>query len=74
MNSKVIATAILAVVIAAGSIVLAQQPSTPAKPVTDPRLDKIIEQNTQIIKSQQDIEKKMDELKEGLLQIRRRSS
>lgn len=75
MNSKAIATAVLIALIAAGSFVFAQQQTTsPSKPALDPRLDKIIEQNTQILKGQADLEKKMDDMKEGLLQLRRRSS
>ncbi len=45
-----------------------------AKPAADPRIDKLIQQNEQIMKTQDEILKQIQELKEGVLQLRRRSS
>jgi hypothetical protein len=44
------------------------------KPAGDSRLDKLIEQNELILKNQQEILKSLGELKQDILQIRRRSS
>jgi hypothetical protein len=75
MNNKTIATVILVALIAAGTLVFAQQQAaTPAKPAGDPRIDKLLEQNAQILKNQSDMDKKLDDIKEGLLQVRRRTS
>jgi uncharacterized membrane protein YccC len=60
----------IAAALAAATYVYAQTKSAPA----DPRLDKLLEQNEKVLKNQDDILKKLDELKEGVLQIRRRSS
>jgi hypothetical protein len=43
-------------------------------PPADPRVDKIIDQNDQILKNQDQILKDLSDLKEGVLQLRRRSS
>jgi hypothetical protein len=51
------------------------QAQTQVKPTpSDSRIDKIIEQNDQILKNQELIMKDLSDLKEGILQLRRRSS
>ena len=50
----------------------AQGDTKPTPP--DPRIDKLIEQNDKILKNQDDILKDLADLKEGVLQLRRRSS
>lgn len=44
------------------------------KPATDSRIDKLIEQNEQILKNQAELKEKLDKLSQDLLQLRRRSS
>ena len=50
----------------------AQTQSKPAAP--DPRIDKLLDQNEQILKNQDQILKDLDDLKKGVLQLRYRSS
>ena len=57
--------------LATATYVYAQSQS---KPPVDPRIDKLLEQNEKILKNQDDILKQLADLKEGVLQIRRRSS
>ena len=74
MNTKLVAVFALAAGLIAGSLFVAQA-QTETKPAPkDTRLDKVIEQNEQILKNQDEMMKRLDELKEGVLQIRRRSS
>jgi len=58
----------------AGKTKLAAPPAAPAAPATDPRLDKIVEQNEKILKSQQEILQRLDKLETSVNQMRRRSS
>lgn len=74
MNTKFVAILALAVGLVAGSLFVAQAQSEPKPAPPDPRIDKLIEQNTQILKNQDEILKQLGDLKEGVLQIRRRSS
>jgi hypothetical protein len=76
MNTKFVAIFALAVGLVAGSLFMAQaQTETkPALPSPDPRIDKLLEENDQILKNQDQIIKDLDDLKEGVLQLRRRSS
>jgi hypothetical protein len=76
MNTKFAAIFALAVGLVAGSLFMAQaQTQTQAKaPPPDPRIDKLIEQNEQILKNQDQIIKDLNDMKEGILQLRRRSS
>ena len=73
MNRKTLIGLVVVSLIAAGSLYLAeaQTNDTAGK---DPRLDKILEQNERIIKGQEEIQKTLGELKQDLLQLRRRSS
>ena len=73
MKTKLFATVCLALALAA-AITLAQdkEPTTAAKP--DPRIDKLIEQNDQILKNQETILKKLETIETGMTQLRRRSS
>jgi len=81
MNSKYIAIFALAAGLVGGSLFMAQAQSD-VKPaasdakaaVPDPRIDKLLEQNAQILKNQDEILKDLADLKEGVLQARRRSS
>ena len=74
MKIKSVALLALAAGLIAGSLFLAQA-QTENKPAgPDPRIDKIIEQNDKILKNQDEILRELADLKEGLLQLRRRSS
>jgi hypothetical protein len=76
MNTKLVVSIALAVGVIAGSFFIAQaQDQTKATPASaDPRIDKLIEQNDKILKNQDEILRQLGDLKEGVLQIRRRSS
>jgi hypothetical protein len=76
MNTKFAAIFALAVGLVAGSLFMAQAQTQPTAkpPPPDPRIDKVIEQNDQILKNQDQIIKDLNDLKEGVLQLRRRSS
>lgn len=63
----------LAGLLAAAALAAAPQQGD-GKATADPRLDKVIEQNDQILKNQQEILKSLGELRQEVLQIRRRSS
>ena len=73
MNAKYIAIFALAAGLVAGSLFVVQAQSD-VKPASDKRIDKLLEQNEQILKNQDEILKQLGEVKEGVLQIRRRSS
>ena len=73
MNNKFVPILTLAVGLIAGSLFVAQAQSE-TKPAPDARIDKLLEQNDKILKNQDDILKALADLKEGVLQIRRRSS
>jgi hypothetical protein len=74
MNAKYIAVFALAAGLIGGSLFIAQAQSDikPAPP--DARIDKLLDQNEKILKNQDNILKELDEIKEGVLQVRRRSS
>lgn len=74
MNTKFAAIFALAVGLVAGSLFMAQAQTPVKPPPSDPRIDKVIEQNDQILKNQDQIIKDLNDLKEGVLQLRRRSS
>lgn len=74
MNRKFAAIFALAVGLVAGSLFMAQAQTQVKPPPADPRIDKVIEQNDQILKNQDQIIKDLNDLKEGVLQLRRRSS
>ena len=73
MKTKLFATVCVALALAT-AIALAQDkdPAKTAKP--DPRIDKVIEQNEQILKNQDAILKKLETIETGMTQLRRRSS
>ena len=64
----------LAALFVAGGLYLAHAQTAPAPKDGDPRLDKIITQNEQILKNQDDLKKTLDSLRQDVLQLRRRSS
>jgi hypothetical protein len=74
MNTKYVAIFAFAAALVVGGLLLAQVPAPVKPPPPDPRMDKIIEQNEQILKNQDQILKDLSDLKEGVLQLRRRSS
>jgi len=77
MNAKYVAIFALAASLVAGSLFIAQAQSEnkPVAPVAaDPRIDKLLEQNDKILKNQDEILKELADIKEGVLQVRRRSS
>jgi len=76
MNTKYVAIFALAIGLIAGSLFMAQA-QTETKPVQaplDPRVDKLMDKSDQILKNQDEILKQLADIKEGLLQVRRRSS
>jgi hypothetical protein len=74
MNAKYIAIFALAAGLVAGSLFIAQAQSDVKPAAPDARIDKLLEQNEKILKNQDTILKELDEVKEGVLQVRRRSS
>jgi hypothetical protein len=74
MNIKYAAVFALAAGLVAGSLFIAQAQSDVKPPVPDARIDKLLDQNEKILKNQDDILKELGEIKEGVLQVRRRSS
>ena len=78
MNAKYVAIFVLAAGLVAGSLFIAQAQSETKPPVApvaaDPRIDKLLEQNEKILKNQDEILKELADIKEGVLQVRRRSS
>jgi len=74
MNSKYAAIFALAAALVVGGLFLARAQTPVKPPPPDPRIDKIIDQNDQILKNQDQILKDLSDLKEGVLQLRRRSS
>ena len=69
---KIAFTLCIVAALAVATYVYAQSESKSAP--ADPRIDKLLEQNEKILKNQDDILKQLADLKEGVLQIRRRSS
>jgi hypothetical protein len=77
MNAKYVAIFALAAGLIAGSLFVAeaQSESKPVAPAAaDSRIDKILDQNEKILKNQDEILKDLADIKEGVLQVRRRSS
>lgn len=74
MKAKYIAIFTLAVGLIAGSLFIAQAQTEVKPPVPDPRIDKLLDQNDKILKNQDEILKQLADIKEGVLQVRRRSS
>ncbi len=74
MNTKFVPILMLAVGLVAGSLFVAQAQSETKPAPPDSRINKLMEQNDQILKNQADILKQLGEIKEGVLQLRRRSS
>ena len=76
MNTKYIAIFALVAGLVGGSLFMAQAQSDvkPVAPAPDARIDKLLEQNEKILKNQDEIIKTLADIKEGVLQARRRSS
>ena len=74
MNTKFVAILALAAGLVAGSLFMAQGQTQPKPPPADSRIDKLIDQNEQILKNQDQMIKDLDDLKKGVLQLRVRSS
>jgi hypothetical protein len=74
MKAKYIAIFTLAAGLLGGSLFIAQAQSDVKPPPPDPRIDKLLEQNEKILKNQDAIMKELDDIKEGVLQARRRTS
>ena len=70
---KIAAALCVAAALVAGTFVVAQAQNQ-QKPPSDPRIDKILEQNEQILKNQEEIIKTLADLKESILILKRRSS
>jgi hypothetical protein len=74
MNTKFVAIFALAVGLVTGSLFMAQAQTEVKPPPADPRIEKLLEQSEQILKNQDQMMKDLSDLKEGVLQLRRRSS
>ncbi len=74
MNTKFAAIFALAVGLVAGSLFMAQAQTQVKPPPPDPRIDKLLDESDQILKNQDQIMKDLGDVKEGVLQLRRRSS
>ena len=74
MNTKYVAIFALAIGLVVGSLFMAQAQTEVKPPPPDPRVDKLLDQNEQILKNQDQIMKDLSDIKEGMLQLRRRSS
>jgi hypothetical protein len=74
MNAKYVAIFTLAAGLLAGSLFIAQAQSDVKPAPPDARIDKLLDQNEKILKNQDDIIKALADIKEGVLQVRRRSS
>ncbi len=70
MNAKLLAAVALLAVAGLYFVRAADE----AKPAPDPRIDKLIQQNEQILKNQDEIKQKLDKMTQDLLQLRRRAS
>jgi hypothetical protein len=73
MKKHHIASLATAALLIAGTWAVAQS-QAPVAVKPDPRIDRLLEQNDQIMKAQQDILKALTELKTDMTQLRRRSS
>jgi len=73
MKTKLVVPVCVAVLLVAAAVTWAQSTKSQAAP-SDPRIDKVIEQNEKILKNQEDILKKLDELQGGISTLKRRSS
>jgi uncharacterized membrane-anchored protein YhcB (DUF1043 family) len=74
MNMKLVAILALTAGLVVGSLFVAQAQNETKPAAKDVRIDKLLDQNDQILKNQTEILKRLDDLKEGVLQLRRRSS
>jgi hypothetical protein len=73
-TNHLLVVALAALVVVGTWIGTAQGETKPATQSSDPRIDKLLEQNEQILKNQAEIKKQLEGLKQDILQIRRRSS
>lgn len=74
MNQKALLTFGLLAMLAAGSLVFAQANKSAASSSSDAQLQKLIEQNEQILQKQDEILKQLGEMKTDLNVLRRRTS
>jgi hypothetical protein len=73
MNTRTIVALSVAIAVVVGTWAIAAQPTKPAAG-SDPQLDKVIQQNDQILKNQAEIMKTLQEVQAGINALRRRSS
>ena len=76
MNKKTLVACCITGLLVAGTFVAAQAPKAPAPAVasSDPRIDKLLEQNAKILQQQDEILKQLNLLQEWMAQLRRRSA
>jgi hypothetical protein len=71
MKAKTFVTVAVAALLVAGTFAIAQAPTSPK---ADQRIDKLLEQNEQILKNQDDILKALADLKESMLILKHRTT
>ncbi len=69
MNIKLLALVATIAVIGLGFV-----HADESKEKADPRIDKLLQQNEQILKNQEEIKQRLDKINQDLLQLRRRVS
>jgi len=76
MKTNLIGALVVAGALATGVLVTAQTATKSPSATTgsDPRISKLLEQNEQILKNQQEILQKLETISGGIQQLRRRSS
>jgi len=80
MKTKLFATIAVAAMLVGGGLAIAQMPAQ-SPPKSDPRIQKLLDQNEEILKNQEDIKAQLSDikdtladLKESILILKRRSS
>lgn len=74
MNRTYLVAMIVCGILMTGAFYLANGQRELEQPRPDPRIDTLIEQNQQMLSNQKKIMKSLDDIQEGVLQLRRRTS
>ena len=73
MKTNFVVSLCLAGLLAVAAVVWAESSDQAPAAGKDPRIDKLIQQNEQILKNQDDILKKIDEIQGGMAILKRRT-